>query len=72
MNKPKLVPNWKEVWKHISTQAMTMAGFIQVTWMSLPSNWQASIDNKYISIITIVCLVIGVIGKYTQQPSLNK
>lgn len=72
MKLPKLVENWKEVWKHISTQALSVSVAIQLTWVSLPDDWRSSIDSKYIAVLTILCLVIGVIGKFVKQPSLNK
>jgi len=66
-----LVDNWKQVWRHISTQGLSIALAIQGVWITLPDDWRSSVDSKYIAILTITCLVVGVIGKFIKQPKLN-
>jgi hypothetical protein len=67
MKKITLVEDWKKAWKWLSMQGMAVALTVQGVWITLPDDWRASLDNKVVAGITMVCLVIGVVGRFVKQ-----
>lgn len=65
--KIELVPDWRKAWRWVSVNCMVLAGTVQVTWASLPDDMRASIPQWALAGLTVAILVIGVLGRLTQQ-----
>ena len=63
----KLIPNWKSCLKWFSVQAMVLAGAIQTTWMNLPDDMKMTVPETWVSITTVVLMVLGVVGRVIKQ-----
>lgn len=59
----KLVPNWKEGWKWISTNAMLTAAAIQGAWLQMPADMKECIEPGIVNAVTIVVLILGIVGR---------
>lgn len=67
----KLIPNWKRSLRMYSMCAMAVATATQATWVALPANWQASVPQSWVTIITLAALVAGIAGRLIEQPSVS-
>lgn len=63
----KLVENWKQSWKWLSMNCMVLAAAIQGAWVYVPDDLRSQVPNHLMSIVTIVLLVSGVIGRLVKQ-----
>ena len=65
--KLRLVDDWKDCWKWFSTNCMLVSVAIQATWLNVPEGLKSSLPDSLITIVTIVFLVLGFIGRLVQQ-----
>jgi len=63
----KLVDDWKQAWKWISVQSMTVAMAIQGAWMFIPEDMKASIPKEVVHGITMALLFVGIVGRLKKQ-----
>ena len=63
----RLVEDARKAWRWISVQAMALAGAIQVAWLSIPDDMKASIPAKYVTVLTLGLLVLGIAGRLVKQ-----
>lgn len=63
----RLVKDWRECAKWFSMQAMFIAGAAQTTWLNLPQDMKDSIPVKWLSVITVALMVLGIIGRIIDQ-----
>jgi hypothetical protein len=71
----KLVQDWREGWKWISTQSMALAVAVLSTWEVIPEEWKAAISVSDVRPLVIALLVLGILGRFLdqttpQEPSL--
>ena len=68
-----LVENWREAYKWISVNCMTLAAAIQGTWLYIPEELKKTIPTSLVSGVTIALLILGVLGRfYKQKPRKKK
>lgn len=67
MNKPTLIPNWRDAWKWISVHSMVLAAAVQGAWLQIPEDMKAALPPHCVQYTTIVLLVVGVIGRFVKQ-----
>lgn len=65
----KLVDDWKDSWKWISTNCMMVATALQGTWLALPDDMKIELPKHLVNIMTIVVLVAGFAGRLVKQGS---
>lgn len=65
----KLVEDWKQAWKWISTNCMMLAAAIQGAWVYIPQDLRSSLPEWGISITTIALLIFGIAGRLIKQES---
>jgi hypothetical protein len=63
----KFVEDVKQAWKWFSVQAMVLAGAIQGAWIFVPDDMKASIPANLMQGVTVGLLVLGVVGRITDQ-----
>ena len=66
----KLVDNAKQVWRHYSTIALTMAGGLQGAWVGMPDSIKADLPDtvgKAVAWITFAIAIFGLGGKFIDQ-----
>lgn len=63
----KLVENAKESWKWFSMQAMTLAGALQGTWLSIPNDLKDNIPDSMVNWITLGLVIFGIVGRLVRQ-----
>ena len=59
----RLVQNWRDGWKWISTNSMLTAAAIQGAWLQMPEDMKSGIDPSIVNAVTIAVLVLGVVGR---------
>jgi hypothetical protein len=69
--KIKLVSDWKDCWKWFSTNCMLVSVAIQATWLNVPEDLKSSLPECLITIVTIVFLVLGFVGRLVHQDTKN-
>lgn len=62
-----LVENAKQSWKWFSMQAMTLAGAVQATWLTVPDDMRSQVPSGLVFYITLGLLVAGIIGRLVKQ-----
>lgn len=67
----KLVRDWRHVWSYFSTQAMAIAGAVQMTWVTLPDDMRGSIPTEWVSYGTAALLALGVAGRFVKQKDMD-
>ena len=67
MKKPKLVNDWKNAPKWLSTQMMAVAASVQMAWMGLPEDMKATIPQDWVGVITTFLLIAGIAGRVVDQ-----
>lgn len=65
----KIVDNWKDVPKHISTICMSVYGSAILAFNLLPSQMQASFNQSELRWWSFILMIIGIAGKYVDQTS---
>jgi len=63
----KLIPDWRDAWRWISTWAFIAAGALQSAWVSVSPDMRASIPEGYVSYATMVIVVVGAVGRMVNQ-----
>lgn len=63
----KIVDNWKDVPKHISTICMGIYGAAILAFNLLPPQMQASFDQAELRWSSLILMIIGIAGKYVDQ-----
>lgn len=66
-----LIPNIKQTWKMFSIQAQTINAALLVSWQSLPATFQTILPVQYLIIIAVALLLLGIVGRVIQQPSVD-
>jgi hypothetical protein len=65
------IPNWKQCWRMLSVQAMTLAGAIQGAWLFIPEDLKASIPDNVVQWVTLSLLSLGVLGRLVKQDKVG-
>jgi len=65
------VSNWRECWRMLSVQAMTLAGAIQGAWLFIPQDLKASIPDNVVQWVTLSLLSLGVLGRLVKQDKVG-
>lgn len=63
----KLVEDWRDARKWISTKCMALAGAVQAAWLYIPADMKASVPPSLVGAVTIGLLALGVAGRVIQQ-----
>lgn len=67
----KLIDNWKQAPRMFSMWAYAAASAIQGAWLALDDAQRASLDDRWVTGITLAVIVLGAIGRMVQQESLS-
>ena len=67
----KIVENWREVFQHYSSLALTFIAAFPAIWAASPEV-QAILPATWVLRITAAAAIIGFIGKFIDQPGLEK
>lgn len=67
----KPIPNWKQCWRMLSVQAMTLAGALQGAWIFIPEDMKASIPGSVVQWVTLALLGLGVVGRLVKQEKVD-
>lgn len=65
--KLELVDDFKDCWKWLSTQCMTLAAAIQGAWLYIPDDMKQDLPHNILTGATIFLLALGVIGRLVKQ-----
>lgn len=71
MKRPRLVYNWRQCWRMISMQCMTLAAAIQGAWPTIPDDLKASLPANVVHWVSLALLVTGIIGRLVHQPKVG-
>ena len=63
----KFVENAKQSWKWFSMQAMTLAGALQGTWVTIPEDLKSSVPTNLVHYITLALVIAGIVGRLVKQ-----
>lgn len=63
----KLVDDWRQAWRWISINSMTLAGSMQLTWINIPDDLRQGFDPILINYLTVGLLVLGIVGRLVKQ-----
>jgi hypothetical protein len=63
----RLVDDWRECWRWISFNCMTVAAALQGAWVYVPEDMRQSIPPELVSIITVLLLTLGIVGRLLKQ-----
>ena len=67
-----LIPNIKQAWRMFSIQAQAINTALLLSWQSLPASFQTVLPVKYLLIIAVVLLILGMVGRVIQQDNVTK
>ena len=70
----KFVDDAKTVWHHYSTIALTAASGLQAAWISIPDAIKSGLPEIVghgVSWISFGIVILGLFGKFIQQPELK-
>lgn len=65
----QLVENAKQSWKWFSMQAMTLAGALQGTWVTLPEDLKVHLPTNAVHYATLALVIAGIVGRLVKQKS---
>jgi hypothetical protein len=65
------IQNWKQCWRMLSVQSMTLAGAIQGAWLFIPEDMKASIPPNVVQWLTMALLALGVAGRLVKQEKVS-
>lgn len=68
----KIIEDAKQSWKWFSMQAMTLAGALQGTWVTLPEELKAQVPTNLVHYITLALVISGIIGRLVKQGGTNE
>lgn len=63
----KLVENWKDAWKWFSVHCLVLVALIPTVWLELPPEAKEAIPASWMSTITLVVGICGIIGRFIKQ-----
>lgn len=66
-----LVHNWRDAWRWVSMQSMSIAIAIQATWALLSDDMRLLVPHKMVAWGTVAFLVTGIIGRLVKQDKPN-
>lgn len=67
MWKLKLVEDWKDGWKWISTNCMGLAAAMLASWDSIPPEWRSYLPTDDMPTMVTGLLIIGIVGRFLDQ-----
>ena len=62
-----MVDDARNAWKWFSVHAMAWAIAIQGAWELCPPDLRAGVPPKLVTVITLVLLVLGLVGRLVKQ-----
>lgn len=68
----RIIPEWRRAWRMISVQCMTVALAMQAAWAAVPADLRDTVPPSAATIITVVLLTAGIIGRLVQQPKVKE
>ena len=63
----RLVDGARKAWRWWSVQAMALAVAIQAGWQAMPEDLAARLPDGWVTGLSIVVLVLGIIGRLVDQ-----
>jgi len=66
------IPNIKQAWKMFSIQAQALNTALLLSWQSLPASFQTILPVKYLLIIAVILLVLGMVGRVIHQDAVKQ
>lgn len=72
MRKLPIVPGARKIHRTYSFNAMALNTAILSTWAALPDDMKATIPLKWVLGAAIVVSVLGIIGRYIDQPKVHE
>ena len=63
----KLVDNWKQCYRWISTICMAANIAILTTWATIPEDWKSQAEPKWVYAMLVGTLVTGMVGRLIDQ-----
>lgn len=63
----KLVDDWRRAKRWFSVRAMSVAGVIQLTYLSLPPALQEKMPANWVMAITAILMILGIAGRLLDQ-----
>jgi len=70
--KPKLINEWRKIYKYISVQIPALNVAFLATWALLPQKFQDALPVTWVISIAIALLIAGVVGRMIAQPGLKE
>lgn len=67
----KLVENWRDGWKWLSMHCMIIAGALQGAWVYVPDDMKQMVPRHLVSVLTMILLGLGVVGRLVKQDTSN-
>ena len=67
----RLIPNWRQAWLMFSVQVPALNAAFLATWAALPDKFQDALPLPWVLGIAIALLVLGVVGRLIDQPSVK-
>ena len=71
MKWPTPIPEWRSSWRMFSQIAFVVAGALQGAWLVLDAQQKASIPSEWVTILTLVIIVLGFVGRLVKQPKVR-
>lgn len=65
------INNWRKAWRMFSVQAMLVSGAVQGTWAALPREMKEAVPDGWISLFTVLLLVLGIAGRLVVQDKVS-
>ncbi|WP_394540183.1 hypothetical protein PRJ39_06330 [Lysobacter enzymogenes] len=63
----KLIENWRQAWRFLSVQAMSLALAVQGVWLNIPDDLRVHVPGRIATYVTASVLVLGLFGRLFQQ-----
>jgi len=63
----KLIENWRQAWRFLSVQAMTLAIALQGVWLNLPDDLRVHLPDRVAMYVSAGVLILGLFGRLFQQ-----
>lgn len=70
----KLIDDYKAVFHHYSTIALTAASGLQGAWISVPESIKENLPplvGQTVSWVSLAIVVLGLFGKFVKQPEVK-
>jgi hypothetical protein len=66
--KRRVIPNWRSRLSDFSTIALALSASIIALWSTLPADWLAYLPTAWVAKGTGVISLLGLVGKFVNQP----